>query len=322
MSGADPSPPLLLGVDGGGTSTEASLADAGGRVLGRGVAGASNPKAIGLEPALRALEAATLAAFAAADRSRTAVRVACLGLAGFAQPEDRQRLAAWSAGWDLAEILLPVSDGALVLAAGTPDGSGVAVIAGTGSIAVGSDHAGRTARSGGWGPLFGDEGSAYIVVLAALRRCARRADGREGRLGASDPLTARFLEALGVAEPSQMISAIYAPGMDRTRIAALAPLVLDAAAEDPTITADLLEPAGCDLAAMAGAVARALDWPAASLPIALAGGFLLRAEPVRRSLVGHLARQGYAPRPTLVINPVDGAVVLARRYLETNAPAD
>jgi len=305
---------LLLGIDGGGTSTVACLADAAGQVLGRGTAGASNPKAIGFEAAFDALEAATRAAFEAADRPKVPVEVACLGLAGFAQVEDRQRLDAWSARWGLCRTLLPVSDGDLVLAAGTPEGWGVAVIAGTGSIAVGADRAGVTARSGGWGYLFGDEGSAYHVVLAALRRSARRADARECSIK-GDPLTVALLAALDVTEPADLVSAVYAPLMPRTRIAALAPVVIDAARADPSIIGDLLEPAGADLGLMVAAVARSLGWAGGQLPLALAGGFLLRADPVRWSLLDYLNRQGYDPKPAVVTDPVAGAVVLARRGL-------
>ena len=307
---------LLLGIDGGGTSTVACLADARGQVLGRGVAGPSNPKAIGFEAALAALEAATLAAFAAADRPRMRVDVACLGLAGFAQTDDRHHLSAWSDRWGLTRGLVPVSDGALVLAAGTPEGWGVAVIAGTGSIAVGADRDGKTARSGGWGPLFGDEGSAYQTVLAALRRSARRADGREPSPRQGDPLTRALLDALGVAVPSELISALYAPSMDRTRIAALAPLVIDAAVADPAVVSDLLEPAGVDLGVTVQAVARTLGWDGGPLPVALGGGFLLQAEAVQQSLLGHLRRAGYDPQPRAVADPVAGALVLARRALE------
>ena len=307
---------LLLGIDGGGTSTAAYLANAGGQILGRGSSGASNPKAIGYASAFEALEAAILRAFASANLSRTTVEVACLGLAGFAQVEDQKRLADWSNSWGLTRKLLPESDGSLVLAAGTPEGWGVALISGTGSIAVGSDRQGRSSRSGGWGPLFGDEGSAYHVVLAALRRSARRADGRETQPEGGDPLTGRLLEALGGGEPSDLISKLYAPGMDRTRIAALAPLVIDASGDDPSIIPDLLEPAGVDLGLAVLAVARSLGWINGVLPLALAGGFLLRAAAVRHSLLEYLQGRGYDPLASLVADPVEGALVLARRGLE------
>ena len=306
---------LVLGVDGGGTSTVAVLADAQGETLGRGVAGASNPKAVGFEAAFRALESATQEAFAAAGVTPTPVAVACLGLAGFAQVADRERLQAWSERSGLTRSLLPVSDGELVLAAGTPAGWGVAVIAGTGSIAVGANRAGQPARAGGWGYLFGDEGSAYNVTLAALRRCARRADGREPAPPGGDRLTEAFMAALGVTVAAELVAAIHAPAMNRTTIAALAPVVLDSMTLDPSIGPDLLIPAGIDLGVMVQAVARSLAIEAGPLPIALAGGFLLRAEPVRRSLLDHLQAAGYAPEPATVADPVVGAVVLALRAL-------
>ncbi len=176
----------------------------------------------------------------AAGLHPVAVDVACLGLAGFDRPDDRKILASWAdeAGW--AHRIVLVNDGDLVVAAGTPEGWGIGVIAGTGSIAVGRTPDGRTARAGGWGHLIGDEGSAYSVVLDALRLVARRADGRDPRPAGSDPLTERLCAALGVAEASQIVTAIYAPDFDRARIASLAPEVLAACAEVPET-----RPSGC-----------------------------------------------------------------------------
>jgi N-acetylglucosamine kinase-like BadF-type ATPase len=308
--------PLVLGVDGGGTTTTAWLADAAGNVLGRAQAGPSNAKAVGVDPALRALDQSIAAAFANAALAPGPVASACLGLAGFDRPDDRELLRAWSTQSRLIDRLLLVNDGELVVAAGTPGGWGIGVIAGTGSIAVGRTSAGKLARSGGWGHLFGDEGSAYGVALAALRRCARRADGRAKHSWAVDPLTDRLCRALGVANATGLVTAVYAPGVDRARIAALAPIVVDAAVDDEEITADLLEPAGRELAEAAAAVARALDWHAGGLPLALAGGFLLATPDVSRSLLEHLSRLGYEPAAAQVFEPVRGALLLARRALD------
>ena len=187
----------LLGVDGGGTATEAWLALPGGHVLGRGTSGPSNAKAVGADAARRAIDAAITAAFHAAGMSRAQVDVVCFGLAGFDRPDDRALLAGWSdeAGW--GNRLVMVNDGDLVVAAGTPAGWGVGVIAGTGSIAVGRASDGRTARAGGWGHLIGDEGSAYGVVLDALRLVARRWDGREPQSASNDPLSDRICAGSG-----------------------------------------------------------------------------------------------------------------------------
>jgi N-acetylglucosamine kinase-like BadF-type ATPase len=306
---------ILLGVDGGGTSTEAWLAEPGLRILGRGSAGPSNAKAVGPEAARRALDAAIRAAFEAAGLVPVPVAVACLGLAGFDRPEDRRLLAGWAAEARWADRLVLVNDGDLVVAAGTPTGWGVGVIAGTGSIAVGRTPEGRTARAGGWGHLIGDEGSAYALVLDALRLVAHRADGRAARPAGPNPLTERLCAVLGVAQTSQIVTALYTPEFDRARIAAMAPEVLAACALAPEDAARLLVPAGAALAVMVAAVARALGWSSGELPLAAAGGFLLSATAVRQAMIDDLVPRGYQPAVTLVPDPVRGAVILAERAL-------
>ena len=308
-------PVRLLGIDGGGTTTEAWLAEPGCHVLGRGTAGPSNAKAVGPEAARLALDTAIRGAFHAAGLTSSPVDVICLGLAGFDRPDDRKILAGWAdqAGW--ARRIVMVNDGDLVVAAGTPEGWGVGVIAGTGSIAVGRAKDGRTARAGGWGHLIGDEGSAYGIVLEALRMVARRADGRAPRPPGRDLLTERVCAALGVTEASQIVTTIYSPEFSRARIASLAPEVLAACTEAPETGEQLLVPAGAALAETVAAVARSLGWASGVLPLAVAGGFLLSAAIVRQGMVDDLSRRGYQVAMTPVADPVRGAVILAERVI-------
>jgi N-acetylglucosamine kinase-like BadF-type ATPase len=303
---------LLLGVDGGGTSTVAWLAAPGGRVLGRGLAGPSNAKAVGTVLARDALQSAIEGAFEDAGIPPAPADVACFGLAGFGRPEDQRELAAWNKGLGWAQRLLTVTDGDLVVAAGTPEGWGVGVIAGTGSIAVGRAPDGRTSRAGGWGHLIGDEGSAYAVALEALRLVARRADGRETSR-AGDVLTDRLCRALGVDAPAGVVSVLYSPDFGRTQIAALAPEVLAAADDDPDVSTRILRPAGRALAEQVSAVARALGWASGPLALATAGGFLLAAPAVALSMVNALVAGGYQVAATPVPEPVLGALLLAER---------
>jgi len=307
--------PALLGIDGGGTATIAWLADAEGRVLGRGRAGPSNAKAAGPEAARQAIAGAIGLAFSDAGATPGPVPAACLGLAGFDRPEDRRLLAGWVEQGRWADRAVLVNDGDLVIAAGTPEGWGLGVIAGTGSIAVGRTPSGQTARAGGWGPLIGDEGSAYAVVLAALRLLARRTDGRAETCPGRDPLAEHLCRALGIPGPAALVPAIYSPGFDRPRIAALAPAVLDAAREDPELVDLLLLPAGSELAAMVIAVAHALGWTEGTIPLALAGSFLLGAEAVSTALIEGLEHQGFEPAATPVDQPVRGALILAGQAL-------
>jgi N-acetylglucosamine kinase-like BadF-type ATPase len=305
----------LLGIDGGGTTTEAWLAEPGCHVLGRGTAGPSNAKAVGPEAARWALDTAIRGAFHAAGLTSSPVDVICLGLAGFDRPDDRKTLAGWADQASWARRIVMVNDGDLVVAAGTPEGWGVGVIAGTGSIAVGRAKDGRTARAGGWGHLIGDEGSAYGIVLEALRMVARRADGRAPRPPGRDLLTERVCAALGVTEASQIVTTIYSPEFSRARIASLAPEVLAACTEAPETGEQLLIPAGAALAETVAAVARSLGWASGVLPLAVAGGFLLSAAIVRQGMVDNLSRRGYQVAMTPVAEPVRGAVILAERVI-------
>lgn len=301
---------LFLGIDGGGTQTVALLAtrtrDGHMKLLGRGESGPSNRQVVGTPAALAALDEATDRAFSAAGKVRRCVQTAVLGLAGAGRPDDQQVIRDWAQRVKLAETVEVIEDAALLLAAGTPKGWGVAVVAGTGSMAYARAADGRTARSGGWGPLLGDEGSGYAVALAGLRAAARAADGRSP----ATPLTERLLAALGFARPEQLVGFVYR-GADRTTIAALAPQILAIAdAGDPT-AAQIVNDAATELATTAIAAARQLNLGDA-FPLALAGGLIIGCPSYRERFLTALAHQGINACPiTLVTEPAEGAVRLA-----------
>ena len=227
-----PSRTFVLGIDGGGTHTVALLADGaegnlsdGSTVLGRGEAGPSNLKTVGAERALRELDEAISHAFTAAGLERQPVAAACLGLAGLGRAEDRLLVQRWGVEIQLAQRLEVVTDAELLLAAGTPEGWGLAVVCGTGSIAIGRGPDGRQDRAGGWGPLLGDEGSGYALALAGLRAATQAEDGR----GPPTILLDLLLGKLNLHEPQQLVTVLYGSGWDRTALAGLAVVVLEAA---------------------------------------------------------------------------------------------
>jgi N-acetylmuramic acid 6-phosphate etherase len=305
---------VYLGIDGGGTHTVALLARAdagaagGWARLGRGEAGPSNLQAVGAARALAALDEAVAKAFAAAGRERAPVAAACLGLAGAGRPEDQAVIQEWAARIHLATAVEVTGDTPLLLAAGTPHGWGVALVAGTGSMAFARDRAGRTARAGGWGYLLGDEGSGYALVLAALQAVAQAADGRAEPTG----LTGCFLDRLGLAQPQDLVGAVYRSGKDRPALAALAPLVLQAADAGDRVATSVVGQGAAQLAAAVIAAARALDLERIPLPLALAGGLLLSSPSFRQRVLDALTAQGTRADPvTLVTEPAEGAVCLA-----------
>jgi N-acetylmuramic acid 6-phosphate etherase len=304
-----PAADLCLGIDGGGTRTVALLASAEG-VLGRGEAGPSNFQAVGLSAALGALDDAVGRAFVSANRARTEVATACLGLAGAGRPEDQQRIRDWASRSRLAQRVEVTTDADLLLAAGTPEGWGLALVAGTGSIALGRSPSGCSARAGGWGYLMGDEGSGYALAVAGLRVVARAADGR----GPATSLTELLLARLAGQRPQDLVRAIYQDGLDRASLADLAPIVLAAADRGDGPAQACVEEGAIQLAEMAAAVASQLNIDHTPVPLALSGGVLVSTATYQDRVLLALRSRGITADPvTLVQEPAEGALRLARQ---------
>jgi N-acetylmuramic acid 6-phosphate etherase len=308
-----PSAELVLGVDGGGTKTVAWLARTCGdelQIVGRGEAGSSNPQAAGWPTALDNVQCAIGRALVAAGAGRTPVRAACLALAGTGRDADRRRVEAWAERNGFSERVLVVHDAQPVLAAGVPDGFGVALIAGTGSLAFGRDAAGRTARAGGWGYLIGDEGSGYTIAKQALQAAVRAWDGRGPRTTLGD----RLLRELELTQPDELVHAVYGRQQDRHWLAGLARVAVEAAGEGDFVAVQIIDEAAAELASMCLAVTRQLGLQPESSPlyVAMAGGLLIHAARLRERVV-QILRECDFPQvtPRLVPEPVAGAVRLA-----------
>jgi N-acetylmuramic acid 6-phosphate etherase len=302
---------FLLGIDGGGTKTTALVADVNGRVFGRGVTGSSNYHAVGIDMACNTVREAVHAAFVEARRTPSALQAVCLGLAGVGRAPDRALFTDWAElEWPNAKRII-VNDAELVLAAGTPEGWGLALICGTGSIAFGKTRQGRTARVGGWGYLLGDEGGAYAIGLAALHAIVRAHDGR----APVTALTSAILACWHLAKPTDLIAHVYQPRIPRVEIAELAPLVEQIASDGDEAAIEILQTAGNEMAELARAAANrlGLDEPT---PCALAGGVLLNGQLTRRFFQAAADRQNLRLAPlTPVLEPAQGALVLARQLV-------
>jgi N-acetylglucosamine kinase-like BadF-type ATPase len=300
---------LVLGIDAGGTKTVAWLASREGKRLGAGTAGPGNPRAVGFESACQQLTLAIDGAFADASRPRATVASAFIGMAGADRLEEAQRIQQWADMVSLAQTVQVKNDALPVIAAGSPDGWGIALIAGTGSICVGLAPDGRTARSGGWGYLLGDEGSAYWIAVRGLRAAVKSIEG----FGRPSQLVPAFLNRLEITQPAQLIPAIYRPEMDRTALAALADVVFATAAAGDPAAEEILNTAANSLSAQVLSVAQNLDLM--SFPLALAGGLLIQRPELRTSIERKLRYTSarWASTVTLVPEPVAGAVKLACR---------
>ena len=308
---------LVLGIDGGGSKTVCWLAhaspDAPLEPLGRGLSGPANPQSVGWPAAVQELNRAVDAAFADAGLAVDSLAAACVALAGGDRDTVRTPLAEWAAGRRLAGRFLAAHDALPILAAGTPAGHGIALISGTGSLAFGRNAAGVTARSGGWGWLFGDEGSGYAIALAGLRAVAQAADGR----GAETSLTPRILSELNVDTPARLIEAVYSGTTDRRHVARLARIILESAEHGDRVATQIMQSAAAELAAMVAAVATSLAFNDQDYALALTGGVLLNSPLLNDQLDQQLALKGYQPASVQsVAEPVSGATRLARELAQ------
>jgi len=258
---------LFLGVDGGKSATAALIGDETGRVLGTGRAGPCNhaAEAEGRAKLERAVRDSLAAACAEAGLDRSAIRfeAACLGMSG--GPDDKRAILSELLATDQ---LIVTTDAEIALSAAVEAGQGIIVIAGTGSIALGRRHAGQLVRAGGWGYVFGDEGSAFDIVRQAVRAALRMEEG----WGPPTTLREALLEATGSLDSNETLHRFYTPEWPRDRIAALAPLVDQAAGAGDTAAIEILNAAAQQLALFAASVRAQLWKPGEPAAIAYLGG--------------------------------------------------
>jgi N-acetylglucosamine kinase-like BadF-type ATPase len=123
------------------------------------------------------------------------------------------------------------------------------------------------------------------------------------------------LEHLKLARPQDLVGAVYGGGLDRSALAALAPIVVDAALAADVVAVDIVEEAARQLAGLVAAAAHQLGLEREPFPLAIAGGVLLSSTSYRSKLLATLTAKGFKTDPvTLVPEPAEGAI---RRALAT-----
>jgi N-acetylglucosamine kinase-like BadF-type ATPase len=238
---------VFLAADGGQTSTEVVLADEQGNILGRASGGPSDhteepggrerlEREVGATIA-RALEAACLPAL---DGLHFAA--ACFGMTGETKLKE-----SILRSFVRTPHLMVVHDSVIALMGATAGGAGVIVIGGTGSVARGTDGQGTECRVGGWGHLFGDEGSAFWIGKEAVRAIAAEAEG----FGETTQLTSVILGRLGVASAHALMERYYSGEWSRDHLAGLARWVHEVACDGDRVARSILEDAGRRLASLA-----------------------------------------------------------------------
>jgi N-acetylglucosamine kinase-like BadF-type ATPase len=298
-----------LGVDGGASKTAALVTDDSGRPLGDGIAGPSNHLRVGIETAARNIERAVNKALVTADVASREIVWAYCGIAGADHPAHRQEVV------DSLSVFFPRgnftvdNDARIALTGAIGFGAGIVVIAGTGSVAVGRNADGKEARAGGWGPIVGDEGSAYAIARAGLAAILCAYDGR-----GPETLMTELLKREYDMAPSDLPRFVYAQTTHADDLARVGKLVIDAAESGDTLAAEIVSRSGAELARAVLAVAGRIGIASSDFPVAYVGGVFNAGElllaPMRNAILAA------APKARILLpehTPVEGAARMAIR---------
>ena len=297
---------FVIGIDAGGTKTVGLLADESGKVLSKSISGGANLLVKG-ELAVEKVLFDVIESLEAPEP----LAALCLGIAGVGQPGADQVIIEVLRRLGQRQPTRVVNDALVALVAGAPSGIGIVVVAGTGSIAYGVDPEGHEARSGGWGYLLGDEGSAFWLGHYAVRHAIRAADGR----GVPTTLYPLICEKLGVSEPSELVKWFYDQELSRNRVADLASLVETASAAGDESAETLIDQAAKHLASAARAVDNHLKFPD-RYPIVLAGGAFKACPSLSPRVETLLDDLPHGEVRLLGVEPAVGAVTLALELLK------
>lgn len=304
-----------LGVDGGGTKTAFALVDDTGAVLARTIGDASYYFDDGLEVVEHVLGQGIAAICGMAGIDRSDIDAAFFGIPGYGEAsDDTERLDRLPAGV-LGHHRYTCDNDMVCGWAGSLAGSdGINVISGTGSMTYG-ERLGVGRRVGGWGELFGDEGSAYWVAAQGLNAFSRMSDGRIPR----GPLHGLLRDRLGLADDLDIISLVVGRWSgSRKSIAALAPTICEAAARGDEVAAGIVTAAVGELVTLVETTRTRLGFTADdTVPVSYSGG-MFADNGFRTRFRDEI--NGLPPRYELrrpLLEPVLGAALYAAKHIGT-----
>jgi glucosamine kinase len=302
---------IVIGIDGGGSKTRVLVADEQGNQLGEVVGPGSAVRPGKHEHSADVITAAVNDALASCEMTHVMPKVLCVGVAGAGREPERQALWQALVGREVAEEIVIHPDFSIALDDAFGEGPGILLISGTGSAAFGRSPSGQGARCGGWGPVFGDEGSGAWVGRRALSVAAASADGREPETA----LVGAILTAAQVNEPQELVA--WAAQATPAQLATLAPVVTSVADAGDLRANAIISLAVEELVLHVRALARQLFGDErAAVPVAFTGGMLTRGTTMRKRLEQRL-RSAVPGAQVLAaeVDPARGAVRGALRYL-------
>ncbi|MGL4338796.1 MAG: BadF/BadG/BcrA/BcrD ATPase family protein [Turicibacter sp.] len=298
----------VVGIDGGGTKTHLVCTDLNENVLCEVFGGASNLCANPLNKVKQNLTELLEKCKGAIDSEFEIVSV-CLGTAGLIAKNAKEDLTQILAECTNCQTITIVGDMETAMVANLDDEAGMILISGTGAIGYGMTTRENTYRSGGWGHLVGDEGSAYWIGCEGVKAALKSYDGRAPKT----MLYEMFLNKLNCETHQQFISLIYSQEFNKTEMAKLAVVVAQANDLGDAVAEYILRLAATELASLASSIVNKLGL--SKLPtfkIVLAGSVFLNNDLVKKSFKGKIEdKYTQAEIVELEVDSAYGAIKIA-----------
>ncbi len=298
---------FYLGVDAGGTNTSLVLITKDGKINSHLLTRELDLQAPDFNKISKTLAEALGTLCGRAGIERHDISYSVWGLPGYGEDLTNSLYLEKLVGEILANTEYTCINDVEIAWAGSLAGKpGLHLVAGTGTIGFGKDANGKTARSGGWSEIFGDEGSAYWLGIELLRLFSKQADFRLER----SPLYYLLKNHYSLKRDLDLISRVR-KAKSRKDIARLAMIATQAAQSGDNNALALFRRAAYELSLTAKALLKQLSFlPQTKIPLSYSGGVFKAGKLILAPLEECLAETDIILQPP-ILQPVLGACLCA-----------
>ena len=300
---------FYLGIDGGGTKTAFEIIDDKGNILSSFTTATCSYIQIGKENFGKVISEGVAGVCEKANIDISEVNYSCIGIPSFGEiSSDTSDLVSIAMNALQSSNVKCVNDVEIAWAGSLACEPGINLLAGTGSMGFGVDDKNNTVRTGGWGHLFGDEGSAYWLGKKLIELFTKQADGRIEK-----GMTYNIVcEEFDIKSDFDFISVVYNKlKFKRDEIAKLQLLLYKAAEQGDRYAIGLYKQAAYELSLMVFAIINQLNFDAGkSLLVSYSGGVFKAGELIFAPLREYLSGYNITLQEP-ILSPVTGAALYA-----------
>ena len=305
-----------LGIDGGGTKTAFSLMNEKGEIVASHELKTIHYMQIGMDEFKKRVKEGVTKILELSGVEAKDVAHAFLGTPGYGASK---------------EMIQPLNDAAKEVMMGINFTCGndvescwagalackdvIALIAGTGSMTFGKVGK-KSVTCGGWGPIIGDEGSAYYIGMKVINEFSKQADGRKPKT----PLFDVVMQEMDFEDESKLIDLIYHEYKgDRPKIAQLAKLANLAYDKGCDVSKDIFDKAAYEQFLLIKATIKNLDMEDKNITVSYSGGVFRSGERILKPLKIYI--DNYSSKVSLkspIAEPVEGSCLYAKNLAKQN----